>query len=95
MTREEEVRKLAELARIRIPEERLPKLVAEFDQVLAYVGQLESLTAAKDAPLLPYANIFREDRVTNESGEYTEALAAQFPKRSGNSLSVKKIISHD
>lgn len=95
MTREEEVKKLAELARIRIPEERLPKLVAEFDQVLAYVGQLESLSVDAGTPLLPYANVFRADVVTTTEGEYTEKLAKQFPQRSGNSLLVKKIISHD
>lgn len=95
MARIDDVKKLAELARISIPEERLPKLVAEFDQVLSYVGQLESLSVERGTELLPYKNVFREDAVTNAPGTHTEALAAQFPQRSGNSLSVKKIISHD
>lgn len=95
MTTPDEVIKLAELARIQLPEERLPKLVEEFDQMLAYVGQLDSLTVQNAGPLLPYENIMRKDGEPHEKGKWTDALVAQFPQRDGNYLSVKKIISHD
>ena len=95
MATPEDVVKLAELARIQLPEERLPKLVAEFDQILSYVGQLDALTVSNAEPLLPYNNIMRKDGEPHEKGLWTEALASQFPERSGNYLSVKKIISHD
>ena len=95
MATEDEVRKLAELARIELPEEKLAKLVTEFDQVLAYVGQLDTLTVNETEELLPYRNILRKDGEPHEKGIWTEALAAQFPERDGTYLAVKKIISHD
>ncbi|MBP6868491.1 MAG: aspartyl/glutamyl-tRNA amidotransferase subunit C [Candidatus Pacebacteria bacterium] len=95
MTRKEEVLKLAALARLRVPEERLDTLVSEFDQVLAYVGQIEALTAPKGTPFLPYTNVFRDDVVTIAPETYTKDIVAGFPKKKGNQLSVKKIISHD
>lgn len=95
MTRKEEVQKLAELARLNVPEERLDTLVTEFDQVLAYVGQIETLDAPVGAPYLPYTNVFREDVVLHEPGSFTKDIVDAFPKKRGNQLSVKKIISHD
>jgi aspartyl-tRNA(Asn)/glutamyl-tRNA(Gln) amidotransferase subunit C len=95
MTRKEEVQKLASLARLRVPEDRLDALVSEFDQVLAYVGQIEALTVPEGTPFLPYANVFREDAITIAPETYTKDIVAGFPKKKGNQLSVKKIISHD
>lgn len=95
MATPDEVRSLAELARIAVPEERLPKLVLEFDQILHYIDQLTKLSVGKTEPPLPYENVMRPDGEPHESGIWTEALAAQFPERDGNYLSVKQIISHD
>lgn len=43
MATKEEVKKLAALARISIPDAELPKFTKEFDAILAYVSQLETL----------------------------------------------------
>ncbi|MBP6860136.1 MAG: aspartyl/glutamyl-tRNA amidotransferase subunit C [Candidatus Pacebacteria bacterium] len=91
----EEVKKLASLARIDIKEEDLPRFVAEFDGILAYVGQLEMLTASGEATVPALRNVMREDGTPHESGAFTEKLVAQFPARKGDALSVKQIISHD
>ena len=95
MATTDDVRKLAELARIDVPEEKLGKFAAEFDQILAYVGQLDELSVEKGAPLLPYENILRKDGEPTPKGTWTEKLVKQFPESEGNSLSVKQIISHD
>jgi aspartyl-tRNA(Asn)/glutamyl-tRNA(Gln) amidotransferase subunit C len=96
MATSEDVTKLAELARISVPESELEKFATEFDAILKYVGQLEELmVAAKSEPLLPYTNVFRADENPHEPGMYTEKIAEQFPAREGDSLSVKQIISHD
>jgi aspartyl-tRNA(Asn)/glutamyl-tRNA(Gln) amidotransferase subunit C len=91
------VKKLAALARLDIPDDKLAAFAAEFDGILKYVGQLESLTL--DTSGTPSAgalrNVFREDGEPHESGKYTEKLAAAFPQREGDALSVKQIISHD
>lgn len=96
MASADDVRKLASLARIHISDTQLEQFSKEFDGILAYVGQIEGLQVAGETMEVPVVhNVFREDGEPHEKGKYTEALATQFPSREGNSLSVKKIISHD
>ncbi len=96
MASADDVRKLAALARLSIDEGDLERFSKEFDGILSYVGQIETLAVGEGAPAAPaLRNVFREDGEPHAKGLYTEALAAQFPEREGNSLSVKQIISHD
>ena len=95
MATTDDVKKLAALARITVPEEKLVKFAEEFEAILGYVSKLDELTVPKGTPLLPYTNIFRADDEPHESGKYTEKLAEQFPSREGDLLSVKQIVSHD
>ncbi|MBU2104029.1 aspartyl/glutamyl-tRNA amidotransferase subunit C [Patescibacteria group bacterium] len=95
-TSAEDVKKLANLARIAVPEEDLPRFAEEFDAILAYVGKLDSLSlpdAQKRVPQL--RNVFREDGEPFVPGTWTKEIVAQFPEKSGDSLSVKQIIAHD
>ncbi|MDD2657224.1 MAG: aspartyl/glutamyl-tRNA amidotransferase subunit C [Candidatus Pacebacteria bacterium] len=101
MATTEEVKKLAALARITLEDTQLEKFTSEFDAILAYVGQLETLdlesagggSASGGKPAL--RNVLREDGEPHPAGIYTEKLAEQFPQREGDALSVKQIISHD
>lgn len=96
MASADEVRKLASLARIGVADAELETFAKEFDGILAYVGQLDSLTVTSPEPVASAVrNVFREDTNAHAAGAHTEALAAQFPKRDGDYLSVKQIISHD
>ena len=92
----EEVKKLAALARLSIDDAELPKFTSEFDAILAYVGQLESLDlpkTGKEKP--PLRNVMRADGEPHAPGTYTERLAEQFSAREGDALSVKQIITHE
>ena len=91
----EEVKKLAALARISVPEKDLEKFAGEFDAIVGYISQLNELSVPKREPLLPYTNIFRADEHPHEKGKYTEKVTEQFPARDGNYLEVKQIVSHD
>lgn len=97
MASADDVRKLAALARIDIPEEKIEKFASEFDGILAYVGKLDELTLpSRDArPVPAVRTVTREDGEPHEKGMYTEALVEQFPEREGNALKVKKILSYD
>ena len=96
MTTPEDVKKLAALARVLIPEESLAAFTKEFDGVLSYVGTLEELALEHETPSAgAVRNVFREDGEPHASGLHTEAIITQFPKREGNHLAVKKIISYD
>ncbi|MFA6503326.1 MAG: Asp-tRNA(Asn)/Glu-tRNA(Gln) amidotransferase subunit GatC [Candidatus Paceibacterota bacterium] len=97
MATTEDVQKLAALARLTIAPAELAKFTSEFDAILAYVGQLETLELPKDLrgekPLL--RNVMRADGEPHAAGKYTERIAAQFPAREGDALAVKQIITHD
>jgi aspartyl/glutamyl-tRNA(Asn/Gln) amidotransferase C subunit len=93
----ETVERLAALARIQISDENKEALAAEFGHIISYIGQLDELTLAHEGgPSVPKLhNVFREDSYPNATGEWTETIVEAFPSKSGNSLSVKKILSHD
>lgn len=104
MATAEEVKKLAALARIEVREAELAAFTKEFDAIIAYVGQLESLELPEVADTPPLRNVMRADADPYEAGEYTEKLAAQFPSSAkategtpaagGVYLEVKQVIKH-
>lgn len=92
----EDVKRLAQLARVDVADENLERFAAEFDSVLAYVGKLDELTLNEgDTNQSLVRNVLRADEGAYAPGTWTERIVAQFPTKEGNSLSVKKIISHD
>ncbi|MDB5195450.1 MAG: glutamyl-tRNA(Gln) and/or aspartyl-tRNA(Asn) amidotransferase subunit [Parcubacteria group bacterium] len=97
MASTDEVKKLASLARLSIPEEKLAAFAKEFDGILAYVGTLDELTlpAHDKRPIPVVRNVFRADGEPHEKGKHTKKLVEQFPDREGNALKVKQIIVHD
>jgi aspartyl/glutamyl-tRNA(Asn/Gln) amidotransferase C subunit len=103
-----EVKKLAALARIKVADEELAQFTKEFDAILAYVGQLESLDLSLDTEEASVLrNVMREDGEPHEAGKYTEKLAEQFPASAkatagkpaesgeGVYLEVKQVITHE
>lgn len=95
------VERLAALARISIPDNRKEALAAEFESVLAYIGQLDELSLSvkensDGTPVLPpLHNVFRDDADPYAPGTWTKEIIDAFPAKAGNTLSVKKILSHD
>lgn len=93
----EEVKKLASLARIEVPEAELAEFTKEFDAIIAYVDQLQKLELPKDLkeerPAL--RNVFREDVDPIPAGEMTKKLTEAFPEHKDDYLVVKQIISHE
>lgn len=93
----EEVQKLAVLARIKLGDAELEKFTSEFDAILAYVDTISSVEAPQGEALRrgqALRNVMRADGTPHAPGAYTEKLAAQFPAREGDALSVKQIIQH-
>lgn len=97
MASSDDVRKLAALARLSLPEEKVDSFAKEFDAILAYVGTLDELSLpARESRAAPAVrNVFREDGEPHAPGIYTERLTEQFPDREGDALRVKQIITHD
>ncbi len=92
---QDDVRKLADLARIAVTDEEVAQLQCEIGSILGYVSELNevSLEAVDPATLTyPLVNVMREDEVTNEGGAHTEALLDAAPRRDRAYLQVKKIL---
>lgn len=94
MISKEEIKKLAELARIEIKEEELKSLRAEIDSILDYVGQVKSVAGERGdkVEIGPLYNVMREDENPNESGAYTKAIFSEAPAMQDGYLKVKKIL---
>jgi len=108
MATAEGVKKLAALARIRVAEDELERFTSEFDTILGYISQLETLdvpSQREEKP--PLRNVMRDDSEPHAAGQYTERLAEQFPSSAkategrpagrveGVYLEVKQVISHE
>jgi|SRR3989344_5398688 len=91
----DEVKKLAELARLKLSEEEVKKLQGEITAILSYVDAIQkvNLPEAPEASVhLDLKNVMRDDGNPHEPGIYTAELLAQAPARDKNYLKVKKIL---
>lgn len=93
--KKEDILHLGKLSRIKISDDEAEKLLGDIDAVLSYVSVIDEITADTGVTKKVGAvyNVFREDVVTVEAHEHTETLLAEAPKRKGQHLAVKKILS--
>lgn len=87
-----DIKKLAMLARIQVPDEELEAVAKDMDSILGYIDQIQKVSVDMERTIPTLINRVREDEVTTETGEYTEALLSQAPGRDGNFVKVKKIL---
>ncbi len=88
----DEVRKVAKLARLDLPEGELPAVADRLNRILGYIDQLQQVDTTGVEPLahpLPLQNVFRPDEPV-PSLTPDEALA-NAPKRVGNFFSVPAV----
>lgn len=90
----QDVQNLAELARIEIPESEKESLLKDFEGILGYVKQIESVVLGGDsAPgneFTPH-NVWREDEELARDFSLP-SIKEQFPDAQGDFLKVKKIL---
>lgn len=93
MTREE-IKKLANMARIELRDDEEIILTERIQGILEYVAQISAITASeKQKKVGTLYNVMREDEITNAPGTHRDAILANAPQRDGNYLSVKKILT--
>lgn len=99
----EDVKKLADLARIDMSEEEMKEVAKDFDSILAYVGQVKEASSlilseegqaekGKNKEDHFLYNVTREDIATNKSGEYRENILANVPETEEGFVKVKQIM---
>ena len=91
-----DIEKLAKLARIELTDVEKQTYLKDIGAILGYVDQIKSVVAKTglERKAGDLRNVMREDTVTYEGGENTEALVAEFPKKKDNYLKVKKILEN-
>lgn len=94
----EEIKKLANLARIEMSEEELKDIAHDFEPILAYVDQIKEAAKLipndkqeKD-PRHEIRNVMREDIATNNPGEYADKIIEEMPDSENRYLKVKQIL---
>jgi len=95
----EDIKKLANLARIDMDEAEMKGIAKDFDAILAYIGQVQEVSKLRNIESLHenpdnyfLQNVMREDLVTNKIGEYTEKILADAPDTENGFLKVKQIL---
>ena len=85
--------RLCELARLDIAEGEKATILASFDSILAYIGQIKDAATGTYAPSAgANYNSFRDDVAVPASSETRDAIIEAFPEREGDYLKVPKVL---
>ena len=87
------VRRIASLARIRVEEDEVLRLLSVLNGILGWIEQLNEVNVDGIAPLTGGAQMalrLREDAVTD--GNYPDKILANAPDREGNFFAVPKVV---
>ena len=89
----DDVRKVANLARLKLPEELIETYTNQLEEILEYVAQLEKIDTTNIPPTaraVEVVNVLREDVV--EESDIREDLINLAPHREGDFFRVPKIL---
>jgi aspartyl-tRNA(Asn)/glutamyl-tRNA(Gln) amidotransferase subunit C len=90
----DDVRKVAELARLALPEEKIATYTGQLERILDYVAQLEAVDTTDVPPTtraVEVINVTRDDRV--DPTPVREQLLDLAPQREGDFFRVPKILA--
>lgn len=89
----DQVIKVAELARLDLPEAKTGQFLAQFNDILGYIRTLDQVQADGVEPLyspVTHSTVFREDVVRSEFAR--DALLANAPESDGRFFVVPRIV---
>ncbi len=90
----DDVRKVAKLARLELPDDKIETFAIQLEKILDYVDQLAEIDTANVAPTtraVEVTNVLREDIIKNT--EVREELLDLAPQRQGDFFRVPKILA--
>jgi len=88
----EDIAKLGELAKIQINEAEIEGFKKDFESILGYINQIESVDLGDVTAEYLTENVTREDVAKNVPGEYSESLLASATNTENGFIKVKKIL---
>ena len=92
----EDVRKVAKLCRLEIPDDDIEKYSNQLEDILEYIAQLERIDTTNVPPTtraVEVVNVFRDDNVKTSSNDIRDQLLSLAPEREGEFYKVPKILS--
>ena len=87
------VRKIAKLARIKVPENEVPTLAEELSKIIEWIEQLNEVDTENVTPMTSMAEMVmpkRADKVTD--GNYPDRVLSNAPNPEGPFYTVPKVI---
>ena len=88
-----DVKHLAMLARLDIPDAELEALLGDLTSILGYIGQIQNAPVQLADDAAPaHRNVCREDIATTVPASYTDALLASAASTQDGFVKVKKIL---
>jgi aspartyl-tRNA(Asn)/glutamyl-tRNA(Gln) amidotransferase subunit C len=95
----EDIKKLANMARIDMDEAEMAEIAKSFGPILSYVGQVQEVSDGGGDELAHdlienhrLHNVTREDIATNKTGEYTDRIMENAPDTENGYIKVKQIL---
>ena len=92
----DDVRKVAKLCRLEIPEDDIEKYSNQLEGILEYIAQLERIDTLNVPPTtraVEVVNVFREDNIVSSSSDVRDKILDLAPQREGEFFRVPKILS--
>ena len=92
----DDVRKVAKLCRLEIPEDDIEKYSNQLEGILEYIAQLERIDTLNVPPTtraVEVVNVFREDTIVSSSSDGRDKILDLAPQREGEFFRVPKILS--
>ena len=92
----DDVRKVAKLCRLEIPEDDIEKYSNQLEVILEYIAQLERIDTLNVPPTtraVEVVNVFREDTIVSSSSDIRDKILDLAPQREGEFFRVPKILS--
>ena len=90
----EDVRKVAKLSRLNLPEDQIEKYASQLEEILSYIDQLEQVNTTDVPPTtraVEVVNVTRED--SSLLTDVREELLNLAPNREGDFYRVPKILA--
>ncbi|MFH1427718.1 MAG: Asp-tRNA(Asn)/Glu-tRNA(Gln) amidotransferase subunit GatC [Patescibacteria group bacterium] len=93
--KKQEIKKIADLARLELTDEELKTYGSQLSDVLEYIDQLKEVDTSDVQPtaqVTDLENITREDKVEDWPKDEVESALAQAPEREGKFVKVKRVL---
>jgi len=93
----EEIKKIADLARLEVSDDESEKLAGEIDSILGYIDQIKEAEISGDGSRIESAsvrNVMVDDGEPHKKGINTESLINEVPDSQDNLVKVKKILNN-